>query len=154
MPEKPGNLTLTVAILASVVGSLAAGVYAAAGTEPSPVVALFLSFAPLFAIVLWLQGDAARTGVGAVHDLGWFLLMAWPIVIPWYAFRTRGPAGWRLIVGLLGLIVAPYVTALVVGYFMWGAVANASDQSTPKPREAPAALTALAAKARVEGRIA
>lgn len=145
-------MTLTVATLASVFGSLAAGVYAVAGAEPSPVVALFLSFAPLFAIVLWLQGDAARTGVGAVHDLGYFLLLAWPFVIPWYAFKTRGRSGWRLILGLFGLILAPYATGLVVGYLVWGAVTAASDQSALKPRETPAALTARVAKARVDGR--
>src|SRR5688500_8313043 len=120
MPDKSGDITLTVAMLASAFGSLAAGLYAVAGTDPSHVVALFLSFAPLFAIVLWLQGDAARTGVGAVHDLGYFLLLAWPFVIPWYAFKTRGRAGWWLILGLFGLILAPTFTAALVGYLAWG----------------------------------
>ena len=120
MPQKPGDVTLTVATLASVFCSLAAGVYGAAGTDPSPIVGLFLSFAPLFAVVLWLQGDAARTGVGAVHDFGYFLLLAWPFVIPWYAFKTRGRAGWWLFLGLFGLILAPTVTAALVGYLAWG----------------------------------
>ena len=125
MPHKPGDMELIVAMLASAVGSLAAAVYAVAGAEPSPVVALFLSFAPLFAVVIWLQGDAARTRVRYVHDLGWFLLMAWPVVIPWYAFKTRGPAGWRLIVGLFGLIIAPYVTAMLVAILVWGVIPEA-----------------------------
>ena len=82
MPDKSGEMTLTIAMLASVLGSLAAAAYAVAGAEPSPIVALFLSLGPLLAVILWLQGDAARTGVGSVLDLGYFLLLAWPFVIP------------------------------------------------------------------------
>jgi hypothetical protein len=115
-------MTLTVAMLAAAFGSLVAGLYAVAGTDPSPIVALFLSFGPLWAIILWLQRDAARTGVGSVLDLGWFLVLAWPFIIPWYAFKTRGRSGWRLILGLFGLIVAPYVTALIIGYLVWGVI--------------------------------
>lgn len=48
--------------------------------------------------------DAQRTGVGAVQDWGYVLLLAWPVVISWYAFKTRGRKGWRLTAGLLGLI--------------------------------------------------
>jgi hypothetical protein len=113
-------MTLTVAMLASAFGSLVAAAYAVAGTDPSPIVALFLSVGPLWAIILWLQHDAARTGVGSVLDLGWFLLLAWPFIIPWYAFKTRGRAGWRLMLGLFALILAPYATAWLVGTLVWG----------------------------------
>ena len=71
------------------------------------------------AVILWLQQDARRTGVGSVHDLGYFLLLAWPIVIPWYAFKTRGRSGWRLAIGLFGLIGAAYVTWFSVAYVIW-----------------------------------
>lgn len=50
-----------------------------ADAEPSPIVVLFFSFAPLFAVILWLQGDAHRTGVGAVYDL----------IIRYYAWYVR-----------------------------------------------------------------
>jgi hypothetical protein len=113
------DVTLTLAKLAALFASLAAAAYAAARIEPSPVVALFLSGGPLFAVILWLQSDARRTGVGSVHDLGYFLLLAWPVVIPWYAFKTRGPSGWRLTIGLFGLIGAAYVTWAFVAYVVW-----------------------------------
>jgi hypothetical protein len=116
LEEQSKDVTLTVAKLAAVFCSLAAAVYAATQTEPSPAVALFLSGGPLLAVILWLQKDARRTGVGAVQDWGYFLLLAWPVVIPWYAFKTRGRSGWRLTAGLLGLVVAAYVSWLVVAY--------------------------------------
>ena len=119
MNERTEDITLRVAKLAAFVCSLAAAIYAAVPTEPSPVVVLFISGAPLLAVILWLQKDAQRTGVGAVHDWGYFLLLAWPVVIPWYAFTTRGRSGLRLTAGLFGLIGASYISWLVVAYSLW-----------------------------------
>jgi hypothetical protein len=125
MPERPDDIRLKVAKLAALFCSLAAAAYAATQSEPSPVVALFLSGGPLLAVVLWLQKDARRTGVGAVQDWGYFLLLAWPVVIPWYAFRTRGRSGWRLAAGLFGLVGASYITWMVVAYAVWSFEAGA-----------------------------
>lgn len=100
----------TVAVLTAVFASLAAAAYAASDIVPSPIVELFLTSAPLLAVLLWLQQDARRTGTGAVLDWGYFLLLAWPVVIPWYAFTTRGAAGWRLVVVLFGLILSAYLS--------------------------------------------
>lgn len=99
--------------------SLAAAAYAATQADPSPVVELFFSGGPLLAVILWLQQDARRTGVGSVQDWGYFLLLAWPVVIPWYAFKTRGPDGWRLILLLFCLIGAAYITGTLVSYGLW-----------------------------------
>jgi hypothetical protein len=100
--------------------ALAAAVYGAAQAEPSPWVSLFFSFGPLLAVVLWLQKDAKQTGVGSVLDLGFFLWVAWPIVIPWYVFKTRGRAGWRLVVGLFALIGSAYIGWLTAAYAIYG----------------------------------
>ena len=66
------DVTLNASKLAAMFCSLAAAAYAATQSEPSPIVALFLSGGPLLAVVLWLQKDARRTGVGAVQDWGFF----------------------------------------------------------------------------------
>src|ERR1700704_5371505 len=110
MEERSHDITLRVAKLAALFSSLIAAAYAASQIEPAPVVALFLSGGPLVAVIVWLQKDARRTGVGAVQDWGYFLLLAWPVVIPWYAFKTRGRSGWRLTAGLFGLILAAYIS--------------------------------------------
>ena len=119
MEERSTDITLGVAKLAALFSSLGAALYAATQAEPSPVVALFLTSGPLMAVLLWLQKDARRTGVGAVQDWGYFLFLAWPIIIPWYAFKTRGPSGWRLMMGLLALIGATYISWFVVAYVVW-----------------------------------
>jgi len=98
----------------------AAAVYAAVQADPSPSLALFFSFGPLLAVILWLQKDARRTGVASVLDLGFFLWLAWPIVIPWYAFKTRGSAGWRLLLGLFALISSAYLGWLTTAWVIYG----------------------------------
>ena len=119
MEHRSSDVTLTVAKVAALFASLIAAVYATAQIEPSPLIALFLSGGPLVAVIIWLQKDARRTGVGSVQDLGYFLLLAWPVVIPWYAFKTHGRSGWRLTIGLFGLIGAAYVTWFLVAYVIW-----------------------------------
>jgi hypothetical protein len=119
MEQRSEDLTLNLAKLAALVCSAAAALYAGVQAEPSPMISLILSFGPLFAVILWLQKDARRTGVGAVQDWGYFLWLAWPVVIPWYAFRTRGRLGWRLTAGLFGLIGASYITGVFVAYAVW-----------------------------------
>ena len=114
------DLTLWTAKVTALSCSIAAAVYAAAQLEPSSLVALFLSGGPLIAVILWLQKDARRTGVGAVQDWGLFLWIGWPVVIPWYAWKTRGRAGWPLELGLVGLILSAYVTSAVVPWLIYG----------------------------------
>jgi hypothetical protein len=113
------DITLNVAKLSALFCSFAAALYAATQIEPSPLMALLISGGPLLAVILWLQKDAQRTRVVAVQDWGYFLLLAWPFVIPWYAFKTRGRGGWRLTLGLFALIGSAYITWLVVASIAW-----------------------------------
>jgi hypothetical protein len=113
------DTTLRVAIYTTLFCSIATAVYVLAQLEPSPIVSLFLSLAPIVSVVLWLQKDALRTGVGAVQDWGMFVWFAWPVVIPWYAFKSRGRRGWRLLAGLLALILSPYITGLAVAWLAY-----------------------------------
>jgi hypothetical protein len=120
MIPAPHDLTLRVAILTALVCSAATMVYGLAELEPDPIVSTLLTFAPAITVILWLQKDAHRTGVADVQDLGLFLWFAWPVVIPWYAFKSRGRAGWRLLLGLLAMICSVWLTQLVL-YWLSGA---------------------------------
>jgi hypothetical protein len=113
-PEHSRDVTLTIAKLATLFCCCGVALYAVSEAEPFPAVGMFLWAAPLWAVILWLQKDARRTGVGAVHDWGYFLVLGWPFVIPWYVFRSRGRAGWRLLLGLFALIAAPSFVGVAV----------------------------------------
>jgi hypothetical protein len=119
IPARESDATLNVAKLAALSSSLTAAVYGATQVEPSEIVELFIAFAPLFAVVLWLQKDARRTRIGAVQDWGYFLLLAWPIMIPWYVFKTRGRSGWILLLGLIGLILSSWATSFAVPWLIY-----------------------------------
>jgi hypothetical protein len=90
--------------------------YGLLGLIPGPVMTLCLMFGPSLAVAGWLAADARRTRVAAVYDAGWLFALGWPLVIPWYSWRTRGRAGWGLAAQLCASAVAPALG------FGWGAV--------------------------------
>ena len=47
-------------------------------------------------------------------DHGWFVFIAWPVMVPDHVLRTRGIKGCGLLVGVIALFVASYVVALAV----------------------------------------
>jgi hypothetical protein len=114
------DITLWTSKMVALVCSVAAAIYAGVGLEPSPAVELLLTACPLFAVILWLQKDAQRTHTAAILDWGLFLWIAWPVVIPWYAWSSRGRAGWRLALGLIALILAPYLIGTSVAWLAYG----------------------------------
>jgi hypothetical protein len=114
IPATPADLTLRTAYLAAAFCSAIAVIYAVSSAQPAPVVVLFMSFAPIVAVCAWLQKDARITGISSVHDWGFFLFLAWPFLIPWYALKTRGRSGWKLAAMLFGLACAPIIAAYVI----------------------------------------
>jgi hypothetical protein len=116
---KTHDTTLQVAVMAAIFAAAVTALYVVAGIDPHPMVELFLGAGPLIAVILWLQKDAHRTGVGAVHDWGLFLWLAWPFVLPWYVFKSRGVGGWRLLIALFTLICSAYITGWAVGWLVY-----------------------------------
>jgi hypothetical protein len=107
------DVGLRTAKITAAFAALAGALYSIADTEPSPGVLLFFSFGPLIAVITWLQKDARRAGIGGIQDWGYFLLLAWPVLIPWYAAKTRGRAGVPFGLGLFALILAAYIGGIV-----------------------------------------
>jgi hypothetical protein len=110
----PADITLRTAYLAAAFCSAIVVIYEVSSAQPAPAVVLFMSFAPIVAVCAWLQKDARTTGISSVHDWGFFLYLAWPFLIPWYALKTRGRSGWKLAGMLLGLACAPMMAAFVI----------------------------------------
>ena len=113
------DVTLRTAYLTSAFCSVVAALYVAIAVQPAPRLLFFMSIAPPIAVCLWLQKEARRAGVGSIQDWGFFLWLLWPVLIPWYAFKTRGISGWRLAGGLLGLACAPLITASVLSLLVY-----------------------------------
>ena len=82
-------------------------VYGILSIEPRPFVRLVVAVAPLVAAISWLRADARARRVELVHDMGLFLWLAWPALLPWYAVRTRGRHGLPLALLVMFAILTP-----------------------------------------------
>ncbi len=94
-----------------VITQLAYGIYYGAQIQlPAAVVLLhWLGF--LWAVGWWLRTDSRKRGVAVIYDLGFFLYIAWPVVMPYYLVKTRGAKGVLVILGF----IAAYVGVVLVG---------------------------------------
>lgn len=81
---------------------------------PAPILATLLLGGPPIAVALWLVRDGKAHGVAEVRDAGLVTYLMWPVLLPWYALRTRGRRGW-LLMGLLYLLA---MAGLLGG--LWG----------------------------------
>jgi len=59
----------------------------------------------------WLARDSRRRGIVLVYDIGLFLYLAWPIIMPYYLLKTRGAKGLLVVAGF----ICVYVAAVVFG---------------------------------------
>jgi hypothetical protein len=110
------DVELTIAKLCALFSAAGTGLYVALDLAPSEGMQVLLSGLPVWAVALWIERDAQRTRVGAVHDLGQLLLIGWLFAIPWYSLKTRGGAGIWMMLGLFALIAAPIVGAFITAF--------------------------------------
>ena len=94
-----------------VITQFAYGAYLGAQLEFPGAVTFLFTVGMLWAVGWWLRRDSHRRGVLSVYDLGFFLYLAWPIVMPYYLIKTRGVKG---LIVMLGFVSA-YVGAVIVG---------------------------------------
>jgi len=103
-----------------VVTQIAYGIYAGYQIEPPGAFTLLYPLARLWIIGWWLRTDSRKRGVPWVYDLGFFLYVAWPLIMPYYLVKTRDAKGLVVVFGFVGA----YVAALLVGFTMSVLVAS------------------------------
>lgn len=96
------------------------GLYEAWMLEPSSAYSYLLYFAQASILLWWLTEDSKQTGDTWPLDLGYFIYLAWPVLILYHLFATRGFRGLIGILGYVGTIVAGWLAAvLVVQIYLW-----------------------------------
>src|SRR3982751_314282 len=75
-----------------------AGFYLSRGIELPPTYTFLYPLGLLWIMGWWLQKDSRKHGVAWVFDMGLFLSLAWPFIMPYYLFKTRG---WRALFAIL-----------------------------------------------------
>lgn len=65
-------------------------------------------------LTLWVRADRQVRGFSVPFEFDAFVFFAWPAVVPYYLYRSRGGRGLLLGVGIWGLNITPSVTAQLV----------------------------------------
>ena len=84
------------------------------GRIPSDSTQLLSTFVFRLMVVCWVQVDARAHRYHAPFDFDAFLFFAWPFVLPYYLFRTRGARGLLSSAGILALAIGPDLAADVI----------------------------------------
>jgi hypothetical protein len=91
------------------------GVYLAREAKLPPAFSMLYPLGLLWAVGWWLRRDSVGRGVGWVFDMGLFLYIAWPVVMPYHLLKTRGAKGLLAILAFAGA----YVGALFAGGLLY-----------------------------------
>lgn len=111
-PQKFAVITMMTFVAFS---QMAYGLLIYGGQEPSGGFRL-LSYLILFSMMgFWLEKDSRQYNVDWVFDMGFFLYVAWPLIVPIYLFKTRGLRAFVNILGFLGLYLGAYLFGGVLG---------------------------------------
>jgi hypothetical protein len=84
-----------------IITQFARGIYLASGIELPPAFTLVYSAGLLWAVGWWLWKDSRKLNVAWVYDMGFFLSVAWPLIMPYYFLKTRGAKGLLLILAFI-----------------------------------------------------
>ncbi|HVG34070.1 MAG TPA: hypothetical protein VM911_13360 [Pyrinomonadaceae bacterium] len=62
----------------------------------------------------WLEKDSRRHGVSWVFDMGLFLYIAWPFIMLYYLFKTRGVRALFTILAFVAIYLGAFVTGVTL----------------------------------------
>ena len=87
------------------------GFYSVTEGEPPPGFTVASGIGFLWILGWWLRRDSKLRGIPWIYDMGMFLYILWPFIMPYHLIKSRG--AWGLL-GILGFAGA-YIGGLVVG---------------------------------------
>jgi len=94
-----------------VISQIGFGLYYGRQIEPPAGLILIYPLALLWIVGWWLRTDSRKRGIPWIYDMGLFLNIAWPFIMPYYLLKSRGARGLLIILGFL----SAYVGAVLLG---------------------------------------
>jgi|RhiMetdeSRZDD1v2_1073273.scaffolds.fasta_scaffold239879_3 hypothetical protein len=88
--------------------------YAYHNVPPSTLAEFIRQWGMGLLFVWWVKADSRQTRYWPCYDFDTFLFFGWPVLLPYYLFRTRGLRGFYLVFAFLGLWSAPALAAALV----------------------------------------
>ncbi len=90
------------------------GIYSAKEIEASGGFVFITRLILVCLLLYWFRTDSRKTGFGIVIDMGFFIILAWPILLPYYLYKTRRLKGILIILATLFVIILPFTIAFLV----------------------------------------
>jgi hypothetical protein len=87
------------------------GIYLVTEGEPPPAFSLGTGLGFLWIVGWWLHRDSRLRNIPWIYDMGMFLYLLWPLIMPYHLIKTRGS---QALFPILGFAVA-YIGGRVVG---------------------------------------
>jgi hypothetical protein len=84
------------------------------GVEASGATKLLWRFEFALILTSWVHVDRRVRGFSVPFEFDTFVFFAWPLVVPYYLYRSRGGRGLLFGAGICGLAIAPYLAAQLV----------------------------------------
>ena len=96
------------------------GLYVGQQIEAPGLYMLLRWGAQLWILGWWLRRDSGKRGVGWVYDMGLFLWIMWPLLMPYYLIKTRRAKGLLVILGFIGAYVGATVAGITLSVMVAG----------------------------------
>ena len=71
------------------------------------------------ALAWWVGGDTRIKKVSAPYEFEAAVFFAWPIVAPWYLFKTRGVSALVPVITLIAMYLLPEMVSHIAYYLVW-----------------------------------
>jgi hypothetical protein len=97
---------------------VATGIYLASGLEPPAFFTAAYVLGFLWIVGWWLRADSVKRNFRWIFDMGLFLYVAWPIVLPYYLFKTRGARALLVILGFVAASIGATVLGMALYLFL------------------------------------
>ncbi len=107
----PGQRIATACVVLAVfLSTVVGGVYGGLGRDVPEAFPFLSTMALALSVYNWFWHYSRAYRIPWVMDMGWFVIGAWMLVVPYYIIKTEGRAG----VGRIGLFALTYFAAWVV----------------------------------------
>ncbi len=91
------------------------GVVGAQGGTVTPLARNVWMFAFGLFVAWWIAGDRRQRSYAAPFEFEAAIFYAWPVLLPYYLYRTRGGNGLLLTLGVYGLFFGPALVGGIAG---------------------------------------
>ena len=94
--------------------SIETALFAFHGQEAPAGAVVLYAFMFMYGLAAWVQIDRRKRKIGLPREFDVLVFFGWPLVIPYYVYRTRGTRGIALVIWIYVLSIIPGLVHVLV----------------------------------------